>query len=278
MGLTIHYSLKAQGGDARAHKLIQALYQSAQELPFRQLGQVVDMSRGQCDFQNRIQDDALRWLLVQAAESVESKPEGRRRDQRYTSAYTVPPVRVIAFDTWPGEGCEPANFGLCQYPATIDTDRGPLKTRLSGWHWRSFCKTQYASDPKCGGVPHFQQCHLTVIAMLDRAKELGCLEEVSDEGGFWKKRNLPALVEEIGSWNEMIAAFGGKLKDLLGDGPLGIESAITEYPNFERLEAAGQSQLPPELQKLFALIGRVAPIPCEGAGPGRGTVPAAPSP
>ena len=93
--------------------------------------------------------------------------------------------------------------------------------------------------------------------MLDKAKELGCLERLSDEGGFWEKRDLQALVKEIGSWNEMIAAFGGKLKDLLGDGPLGLQSAISEYPNVERLEAAGQSKLPPGVERLAKLIQRV---------------------
>ena len=87
--------------------------------------------------------------------------------------------------------------------------------------------------------------------MLDKAKELGCLAEVHDEGGFWEKRDLKALVQEIGSWNEMIAALGGRLKDLVGNGPLGLEAPITEYQNFEQLEAAGQEKLPPEYQKLF---------------------------
>jgi hypothetical protein len=125
-------------------------------------------------------------------------------------------------------------------------------------------------------VANFLRCHLTVIAMLDRARQLGCLEEVDDEGGFWEKRDLPALVREIGSWNEMIAAFGGKLKDLHGPGNL--EAAIAEFPNFEQLEAAGQSKLPPELQKVFALMGRVAATSRERAETGRETVPAPPSP
>jgi hypothetical protein len=278
MGLTIHYSLKAQGPEVRARQLVHALHQTAQDLPFKELGQVVELSAEQCDFTKRPEDDKLRWLLVQAAESVEFKPEGRERNPGYTSWFNVTPSRVIAFDTWPGEGCEASNYGLCQYPAILDTAGGPVKTGLSGWRWSSFCKTQYASNPRCGGVPNFLKCHLTVIAMLDRAKQLGCLEHVSDEGGFWEKRDLPALVQEIGSWNEMIAAFGGKLKDLLGDGPLNLESEIAQFPNFERLEATGQSKLPPELQKLFALLERVAAIPCEGAGPGREAVPVAPSP
>jgi hypothetical protein len=277
MGLTIHYSFTAQGSDAQARQLIQALHQTAQDLPFQELGQVVELSGEQCDPNKRPKNDPLLWLLVQATESVEVKPEGRKRNQGYTSWYDVKPSRLIAFHTWPGEGCEACNYGLCQYPQVIATDRGPLETGLSGWRWSSFCKTQYASNPKCGGVPNFLRCHLTVIAMLDRAKQLGCLEEVSDEGGFWEQRDLPALVREIGSWNEMIAAFGGKLKDLTGNGPLNLESAIAQFPNFEALEATGQSRLPPKLQKLFALMERVAAKPREGAEAGCEAVPAPPT-
>jgi hypothetical protein len=260
MGLTIHYSFKAPASDAQARQLVNALHQTAQDLPFKELGQVVELSTEQCKFNNRSQDDPLRWLLVQAEGSVEYKPKGQNRGQGYTTWFNVPPRRLIGFTAWPGEGCESSNFGLCQYPAVIATCHGPLKTGLSGWNWSSFCKTQYASNPECGGVPHFLQCHLTVIAMLDKAKELGCLERVSDEGGFWEKRDLPALVQEIGSWNEMIAAFGGNLKDLLGDGPVGVQSAIAQYPNFEQLEAAGESKLPPGYEKLARLIDQVGGV------------------
>jgi hypothetical protein len=53
MGLTIHYSLKARGSDAQARKLIHALHQTAQDLPFKELGNVVDLSGDQCDFNKR---------------------------------------------------------------------------------------------------------------------------------------------------------------------------------------------------------------------------------
>ena len=139
----------------------------------------------------------------------------------------------------------------------VETEAGPVKTKLSGWRWSSFCKTQYSSDPNSGGVPNFLQCHLTVIAMLDKAKELGCLAEVNDEGDFWQKRDLKALVQEIGSWNEMIAALGGRLKDLVGEGSVAVEAPITQYQNFEQLELAGQDNLPAAYQKLFRLIERV---------------------
>jgi len=257
MGLTIHYSLKARGSEAQARKLVTALHQAAQDLPFKELGPVVELSGDQCNPDGHPQEDPLRWLLIQAAQSVEYKPPGRSANQGYRSWFDVPPRRLIAFHAWPGDGCEGSNFGLCQYPAVLETHRGPIKTGLTGMTWASFCKTQYASNPKCGGVPHFLQCHLTVVAMLDKAKELGFLDRVSDEGGFWEKRDVPALVQEIGSWNEMIAALGGKLKDLLGDGPLGLQSAIEKYPNFERLEAAGEGKLPSGYEKLAQLIGRV---------------------
>lgn len=267
MGLTIHYSLKTEGEDAQARNLITALHRTAADLPFKELGEVVELSGVQCNFNRRQRNDQLRWLLIQATQSVELKSEGGRQ-----TWIEVTPSRLIAFDTWPGEGCEAANFGLCQYPATIKTPSQTLPTGLAGWHWSSFCKTQYASDPQCGGVSNFLRCHLTVVALLDRAKELGGLESVSDEGGFWERRDLPALVAEIGSWNEMLAAFGGKLKDLLGDGPTGVQSAIAQYPNFEQLEAAGEGRLPAEINELVQLIGRVGVMagqtrPSKGAKP-----------
>jgi hypothetical protein len=258
MGLTIHYSLRSAGDQARARTLIQALYQTAQDLPFKELGPVVELSGDQCDYDCRSEHDPLRWLLIQAEESVEVPAQrSASGGSTYQTYQRVRPLRLIGFAAWPGDGSEASNFGLCQFPAVVDTSNGSLKTRLHHWRWSSFCKTQYASDPRCGGVPHFLQCHLTVVAMLDRAKELGCLERVSDEGEFWEKRDLPALVAEIGSWNEMIAAFGGRLKDLLGDGPLTIQSAISGYPNFEQLEAAGQDKLPPGYAQLASLIDRV---------------------
>ena len=253
MGLTIHYQLKAKGNETDARRLVTSLHQAAHDLPFQELGEIVEVSGDGCDYNQRTREDPLRWLLIQAQASVslehlpgESKFSSRR----------ISPTRMIAFTAWPGEGCETSNFGLCQYPAqTTDPRHGRIKTNLPGWHWSSFCKTQYASDPGCGGITHFLQCHLSVIALLDKVKQFGCLDSVSDEGGFWEQRNVEVLVNEIGSWNEMIAAFGGKLKDVFGDG---LKMPISEYPNVELLELAGQSQLPPGFEKLVKLIKQVS--------------------
>ena len=254
MGLTIHYSLKARGNETRARKLIAALHQTAQDLPFKELGPIVDLFGDACDFNKRDRDDPLRWLLVQAEESVGLPCSGGG-----TRSFRVKPDRIIAFTAWPGEGCEESNFGLCQFPKKIThPEFGVMPTRLSGWSWGSFCKTNYASNPNCGGWANFVRCHLTVIALLDKAKELGCLEAVRDEGGFWQQRDVAKLADEIGSWNQMLAAFGGQLKDVLGDE---VQAAISEYPNFEQLEAAGQNQLPPEVAILAKLIRQVLKQP-----------------
>src|SRR6185312_2638039 len=110
------------------------------------------------------------------------------------------------------DGSETADFGLATYPKTIEIqDRaGRLKrirTGLGNWSWGSFCKTQYASNAKYGGIENFLRCHLVMIRLLDCAKELGILKEVSDEGDFWEKRDMQALAKGLGDWNAMTAGW-----------------------------------------------------------------------
>ncbi|MDB5292578.1 MAG: hypothetical protein JWL69_3819 [Phycisphaerales bacterium] len=210
---------------------MEQLRRRALDLPFKHVGEVLDLSGPACDYEQADDDNADRWLLVQASHSVN---EG-------DYYYSVPPHRLIAFPTLPGDGSESTNFGLCQYPGSIEKPNGKkLSTGLlSGWHWSSFCKTQYASNPDVGDVENFLRCHLSVIRLLDHAQTLGILHEAVDEGGYWKKRGVKALVEEVGRWNSMIAGFVGGMKDLIGG--QGVESEITRFPNFEHLEAEGRA-------------------------------------
>ena len=234
MGLTIHYRLQSDARSAKeARRLMEELRKKALDLPFAEVGEVVELKKDACDFQTYDRDNPHRWLLVQAGQYVE-------RDDVH---YSVKPKHVIAFSTFPGDGCEEANFGLCRYPGVLDiTDprtglARKLRTELEGWCWSSFCKTQYASGAQHGGVQNFLRCHLLVIRMLDFAKELGILASVSDEGEFWEKRDMKALAQEVGEWNEHIAGLAGKLKDMFGGN---IEAPITKFPDFEHLEAKGQ--------------------------------------
>ena len=63
-------------------------------------------------------------------------------------------------------------------------------------------------------------------------------EEVKDEGGFWEKRDLKALVETVGQWNIGLAGLFGQIKDQFRDQI--IAAPISDFPNFEHLEAEGR--------------------------------------
>jgi hypothetical protein len=137
-----------------------------------------------------------------------------------------------------------------------------IKTGIEGWHYRAFCKTQYASAPDCGGVPNFIRCHLCVVHLLDKIKKLpGVKVSINDEGKYGRshytdepgarkprytwhkgKYNVKELIQEVGQWNEMIAATFGGLKDLLAGSPLALESPIGQFSNFEQLEFKGSKQ------------------------------------
>ena len=230
MGLTIQYSLKSSTRyheDAR--RAVEGLRQRALDLPFQKVGELLDLSGLACDCEQRDKDDRHRWLLTQANRPV----------QRDDFVFHVPPKRLFAFSTWPGEGSEPANFGLCLYPRMVEGHSRRVKTGLPPrWSWQSFCKTQYASNPDLGGTESFLRCHLSVIRLLDHARYINILGSVYDEGGYWEKRDVKALVEEVGQWNAMIAGFVGGMKDLVGGKD--VQSEITEFPTFERLEAEGR--------------------------------------
>ncbi len=231
MGLTVHYQLHSDvetGKEAR--RLVEELRKRASDLPFAELGEVVELTGDACRFDAHDRDYPHRWLLIQAGQYVENG----------NVHYGVKPKHVIAFSADPGDGCEQANFGLCLYPAILniqDPRTGHprrLRTGLKGWCWSSFCKTQYASQH---GTDHFVRCHLSVVRMLDHAKNLGILASVSDEGEFWDKRDVKALVQEVGEWNEGMAGLVGQMKDLFGDG---FHAPIKKFSNFEHLEAKGR--------------------------------------
>jgi hypothetical protein len=256
MGLTIHYSLKSNGKERFVRAKLEKLRQIALDLPFSMVSDMIDLQGDQADFNKLGDDDPNRWMLIQASQSVTDP-----LDERFS--YSLAPSHVIAFETVPGDGSEPANFGLCLYPKTMEV--GDIRTRtiptgLKGWTWRSFCKTQYANDPACGGVKNFLKCHLLVIRMIDEAKKLKLLADASDEGNFLEKRDLEALVKEIGEWDAMIAGFAGGLKDALGGD---VQTAMDGRQDFEHLEAAGQAEHGERNEKLVGLIKSVhAVLPC----------------
>ena len=103
MGLTIHYKLHSDARTVReARRLVGQLRKRALDLPFAEVGEVAELDSDRCDLRNYEGNDPLRWLAVQAGQLVE-------HDGTYHRAQ---PTAIVAFTTWPGEGCEAANFGL----------------------------------------------------------------------------------------------------------------------------------------------------------------------
>jgi len=250
MGLTIHYSLKAGGSESKARKLVHLLHQAAQDLPFTSVGEVVDLKGALADERLCPPGHPLTNLLFGGCEWLEYDRRSIGPDSFTCRTAQIHPKHLIGFQTLLGEGCESGRFGLCRYPAFVEVGLSRrIRTGLGGWRWKSFCKTQYASNPKCGGVENFLRCHLSVVALLDKAKAVGFDVEVDDEGGFWSKRSVPDLVREVGTCNEDIAGLFGVLQSVGGQG---VQGAIQEFPNFEHLEASGSNR--PELAKLRQLF------------------------
>lgn len=236
MGLTIHYSLRTKlTGMKEIRNLVSLLHDRALDLPFQTVEEIVEFRGQEVNSDN---DDPDRWLKIQAGQHLEVDGV----------CHSVEPSHIIAFTTIPGDGCEPANFGLCTYPSTINVHQRQLSTHLTGWQWRSFCKTQYASDPDCGGVENFVRCHLCVVHLLDFAQKTGLIDvEVSDEGDYWTNRDVKELAHQVGEWNEMIAAVAGQFKDAAAKAGVTVEAPITKRADFEQLEAKGQKNVPKKL-------------------------------
>jgi hypothetical protein len=83
------------------------------------------------------------------------------------------------------------------------------------------------------------RCHLTIVALLDHAAELGVLESVADKSGFYDYRDVEALAAKVGQSNSLLAALVGQFKDAYGDK---LVAEITKFPDFEHLASQGRDE------------------------------------
>jgi hypothetical protein len=248
MGLSIHSTLRLARTipDTSAQALVCAAHQAASRLvqerglpgvrpvlPVEELPQVA------------------RWVLV-------------KLDAHTTTGIAVPPLVGWGFSVTIGDGCEPAIFGLCRYPAHVRDPAGRLRrTRLGhGWSFAHACKTQYAS---LHGWDHFLRCHRAVIDLALLWATGGVAVTIEDEGLYWPGRDEWVLRIHLDSYNQAVAGLAGALKDAadLAGGPP-VEAPILAHPQFERLEAEGVKALDGHLGEAMASIKR-APDASRGA-------------
>ena len=238
MGLTIHWSFQGPKTKPEARAIIAKMRQRAMDLPFDSVSELIHLKGPNAQFERGRKDDEFGWLKIMASQTIWNAEQ--------TLGWDCPAQEIIGFQIDVAPGSEPMELYLASYPKTIQVEDertgAPrrMRTNLSTWSGRGFCKTQYASDPDCGGVPNFLRAHLSVCRMLDCAKELGILASVSDEGDFFENRDIPALVSTVGDWNAFIAAGAGVFDEFFGGNCV---APIKDFPDFEHLEAKGQDQI-----------------------------------
>jgi hypothetical protein len=191
MGLTIHYKFNAgERSTEEVRQLIKSLHQAAKDLAFEQLDEeIIEFTGAECTIPENVEGD--RWFIL--------KLSAIKRDI-YNFDYEEYPVHIIGFTALPRPGTEELDIFLCRYPDSFE------------WIAQSRCKTQYASLPEYGGDANFVLAHTMIIALLDKAQELGILEEVVDEAGYWSDRNPHKLIAEGERWNKLILEVGKILR------------------------------------------------------------------
>lgn len=236
MGLTIHYKLSVAKdlSVVVVRELAQRTARYAQKIDCAEVGEVMRVET----------DTPFTGLFVRV---------GREEDCCFG---TVPAKRGWAVEVAPGDGCESALFGLCQYPRRIPFRAGSIATGFEGgWLLKGFCKTQYAGEH---GWEHFLKCHKQIISLLDFWQQLGVTVEVTDEGEYWQTRSEEKLKNKLRQYDGLVAAVGGMLKDMPNDsgGNLSVESPIFDYANFERLEHEGRLEFGKQVEQLRKEAGQ----------------------
>ena len=213
MGLTIHYEFKFKGSGEEVKARLQGVWSAAIKLGFKSVSKMVEL-----DYSKHFNDDlenircggddyeGYRWIKIQY------EPRGKWVGDKHFPENDTAMFKGWAFRTWAGKGCEPTNIGL------ISKDG-------ENWIGSAFTKTQYAEQ--------FVSCHLLVITLLDYCKQVGILERVSDEGDYWKTRDLSVLGGNINQSTKFITQMNDVLKSVAGD--FGVESAIDKSKNYVKV-------------------------------------------
>lgn len=235
MGLTIHYNWHTPSTIRKREDVLgilesirdyavtlqqRGMFEAVSEIRFFAPGELQTLANKKAT-EHIGDDDDWYWAAIQSQEYLADT-------ENIHVSYSVFAHDGWIFRTWPGQGCEEANFGLLRYAQTITTKDGrTLKTGMSGWRWGSFCKTQFANQY---GVTNFLRCHLGVIALLDFVRKQTALKvEVSDEGDFDTKRDIRALVNEVGEWDEMVAGLAAVFAANFGAD--NVQTSFSPAPN-----------------------------------------------
>lgn len=255
MGLTVYYDLKTKIELPSARRLITKFRAIARKLPFDKVSKIYeqDPPDGKSAFHRY--DDSFRQGGLYLP---------RKRQDGEEEVVHVPSLHAMFFFVRV-QGAESASIGLATHPPVVlhrediiernkdGSECGRLvgrgdpiefPTRRRGYYsWHSFCKTQYAGNPKLGGEANFLKAHLSLIELLDQIRAIGVNVRIRDDTRYAAHRDVDRLLRSLRKWDAIIARFAGNFSDALGDKAGSLIAPIKQRPDFEHLEAKGIKEL-----------------------------------
>lgn len=250
MGLTLYYDWKIKADLAAARRFIVKFYNAARKLPFDDISEIYEQDPPDHRFVFRKYKGSFREGGLYLS---------RKRADGEEELVQVPPLHALFFNVRV-EGAETAVIGLASHPPVVvhhedvivRPKNGPetrhfgagaaieFPTRRRGYYsWHSFCKTQYAANPKLGGEANFLKAHLSLIELLDQIHAAGVPVRIRDDSRYAKHRDVNRLLRSLREWDAVVARIVGNIADALADEVGTVVAPIKERPDFEHLEAEG---------------------------------------
>ena len=206
MGLTVYYNWKTKADLPRARRMIAKFRAIARTLPFDEVSEIYEQDPPDGKGAFSLYDHPFRHGGLYL-------PRTRRQGDPET--VHVPALHALFFSVRV-EGAESALIGLATHPPVVvhradNIERnhdGSERARIMGqgepvefptrrrghYSWQSFCKTQYAGDPKLGGEANFLRAHLSLIELLDQIQTAGVKVHIRDDSGYAKHRDPERLL------------------------------------------------------------------------------------
>jgi hypothetical protein len=255
MGLTVFYKWKTKTDVPAARRMIAKFRAIALKLPFDAVSEIHEQDPPDGKTAFCLYDHSFRQGELYLS---------RTRRDGDEETVQVPALHALFFYVHV-KGAESASIGLASHPPVV-VHRGDVikrnkdgsehtrflgrgdpvefPTRRRGYYsWHSFCKTQYAGNPKLGGEANFLKAHLSLIELLDQIQAAGVKVRIRDDSRYAKHRDVDRLLRSLRDWDAIVARFVGSMGDALGDKPGSLIAPIKERPDFEHLEAKGISVL-----------------------------------
>lgn len=251
MGLTVYYDWKIKTDLPSARRMIVKFRALALKLPFDEISEIYEQDPPDGEL-------AFRPTSLEYRRGDLYLP--RKRADGAEETVCVPALHALLFNVRV-QGAETASIGLASHPPVVvhredviecdadgrerqrrlgQGDRIEFPTRRRGYYsWHSFCKTQYAGNPKLGGEANFLKAHLSLIELLDQVRDLGVAVRIRDDSKYAKHRDVNRLLRSLRDWDAIVANFVGKFSDALGHDFGRVDAPIKERPDFEHLEAKG---------------------------------------